>query len=136
MTRIFSVLETREDQKLLHWRVALALTAVLAIAIAALTLFPVTIPEPMAETSDKIYHVIAFAALALPSAFLIPRAMIWLLPLFVLFGGAIEIIQPYVGRSGEAADFVADIIGIGLGVVFGLTLRGVARFLLAPKLQS
>lgn len=123
MTRDLCAAQSRDGQQQLRWRVALILTAALATVIAALTLFPVTIPEPIAETSDKIYHVIAFAALTLPASVLIPRALIWLMPLFILFGGAIEIIQPYVGRSGEAADVVADIIGVGVGVALGFALR-------------
>lgn len=41
----------------------------------------------------------------------------------LLFGGAIEVIQPFVGRSGKFADFTADAFGALIGVGVGLTLR-------------
>jgi hypothetical protein len=42
------------------------------------------------------------------------------LPFSVTFGGAIEIVQPAVGRNVEWADFYADIMGVGIGTVVGL----------------
>ncbi len=53
------------------------------------------------------------------------RTLFTVIPAAILFGGAIELIQPYVGREGEWADFVADVIGIGCGVVLGLTIRAI-----------
>jgi VanZ family protein len=77
--------------------------------------------------SDKLHHLIGFAALTLPCAVLWPRALIWLLPAAMLFGGAIEIIQPGIGRNGEWADFYADVAGATLGVGTGLMLRYIFR---------
>jgi len=45
------------------------------------------------------------------------------LPTALLFGGAIEPIQPDVGRAGEGADFLADVLGAGFGAALGLALR-------------
>jgi VanZ family protein len=101
---------------------AVSLTAVLAVTIAYLTLMPVSMPQSV-PGSDKLHHLIAFAALTLPCAALWPRALLWLLPAAVLFGGAIEIIQPGIGRSGEWADFYADVAGVSLGMILGLSLN-------------
>ncbi len=103
--------------------VANTLTLLLAVVIAGLTLFPNVRPPGGFEMQDKVYHAIAFAALVLPSATLYPRALIWALPFGLLLGGAIEIIQPWVGRGRELADFVADAIGIGTGLMVGLWLQ-------------
>ena len=44
----------------------------------------------------------------------------------VLYGGAIEVIQPYVNRYREMGDFWANTIGAVIGVV-------IARFILILK---
>ena len=103
---------------------ALGVTLVLAVIIAILTLLPVSAPQVVPGT-DKAHHLLGFAALTLPSALLYPRSLAIVLPCSLLFGGAIELIQPYVGRQGEFADFSADAVGALIGVGLGLTLRTV-----------
>ncbi len=91
--------------------------------IAYLTLTP---PRPEALDgflSDKAYHVIAFAALIFPGALLYLRSLIWLIPAALVFGAAIELVQPLVGRTAEVADFVADVVGVACGLILGLTMR-------------
>lgn len=117
-----------------HRAAANLLTALLAVVIAFLTLYPKIHPPGGLSFQDKVYHIIAFAALALPSATLYPRALRWSVPFGLAFGAAIEIIQPYVGRSGDVPDFLADAAGIAIGVTLGLTFyrsklfrRGVHR---------
>ena len=102
---------------------ALLATALLAAVIAYLTLTP---PRPAALDgllSDKAYHAIAFAALIFPGALLYFRSLIWLIPAALVFGAAIELIQPLVGRSAEVADFVADVVGTACGLALGLIVR-------------
>jgi len=101
---------------------ALGVTAILAICIAILTLLPLSTP-PGPPGADKLYHVIAFAALTMPCALFYPRFLIWLLPAAILFGGGIEFIQPSVGREGEWTDFYADAWGVAVGAAAGFTLR-------------
>lgn len=98
-------------------RLALSLTASIAVAISVLTLTPITAPEVLTEGSDKLYHIVAFAALTFPSALLARSISIPVFCLAVLFAAGIELIQPSVGRSREWGDFLADVIGalIGLG---------------------
>lgn len=118
---------------LMRHALALAATVILGAVIAYLTLSP-SQPSPPGLLSDKAYHAIAFAGLVFPSALLYARSLIWVVPAALLFGGAIEIIQPYVGRAAELADFVADAVGVGFGVVAGLILRW--RFLRDGKRVS
>ena len=83
----------------------------LFLLVGVLTLMPLDV-LPTVAGSDKTHHVIAFAALALPCALLHPRSLIWMVPGMLIFGAAIEWTQPYVGRQGELADFIADCIGV------------------------
>ena len=103
---------------------AVLATGALAVVIAYLTLTPLQVDLDLG--SDKLYHFIAFAMLVLPCALLYARTLIWVLPAAILFGGAIELIQPYVGRGGELADFGADALGVVIGAALGLTLRTIA----------
>ena len=78
-------------------------------------------PElPAAAGSDKMHHIAAFAFWSM---------MLWIYPgkgnttlwLFIIFwGGAIELIQPYVNRHGEWLDFSADVFGAFLGLLLAL----------------
>lgn len=104
---------------------AIFATVILAAAIAYLTLIPQSLN--MGPGTDKLYHFIAFTALVFPCALLFARTLKWVLPAALLFGGAIELIQPYVGRGGELADFVAGVVGLVIGAAVGLTLRSSVR---------
>lgn len=100
-------------------RWAMVATLALAGAIAILTLMPPTQVD-MPSGSDKPAHFIAFLALALPLAVVRPRWSGVLLLVFTAFGAAIEMLQPYVGRSRESADLIADVAGIACGMLLGL----------------
>jgi hypothetical protein len=76
---------------------------------------------------DKVVHVAVFAAVAWTGV----RAGLpvrWLAGLLVLHAVSSELIQHFLlpARSGDPADAVADVLGVGLGVGLGLAL-GVAR---------
>lgn len=106
-------------------RAALWLTLLAGVLVGVGALWPMPdIPGP--PGSDKTMHILAFFALVLPTATLSPRLLVWVLPLAVLYGGAIEIVQPYFGRERELLDLVADSVGAGLGSLAGLVLfRGI-----------
>lgn len=104
-------------------RTAKVLTLILAVVISVLTLFPISLPEPVSSGPDKIHHFIAFGGLMLPASVLYPRLLFWLIPCALIFGGLIEVIQPFVNRSGEWADFVADGVGVVAGTTVGLVLH-------------
>lgn len=101
-------------------RIAGWITALFALAIAVATLLPVPQPDLGVSSADKIQHLIAFAALTLPLAVVRPRVLAWLLPAAIAFGGAIEVIQPSVGRLREVGDFIADAAGACIGAALGL----------------
>lgn len=110
-------------------RMAIALTIFLAVVIGLLTLLPLETPD-LVPGSDKIHHVLGFAALAFPSAFLVPKLVRWIAPLALAYGALIEVVQPYVGRIGDASDFWADALGVLIGLGLGLvanTWAGRAR---------
>lgn len=101
---------------------AALLTLILAATITALSLTP--LPHlPEAPGSDKLHHVLAYAAAALPTALWHPRARAWVIPALAALSGAIELIQPWVNRFGEWHDFWANLAGLGLGLAIGAALR-------------
>ena len=113
------------QKKLRRMAVGSAVTTVLAVIIAVLTLAPM--PSGGPAGSDKIYHVLAFACLAFPLPLVRPRWTVWVILSVIVYGAAIEVIQPFFGRQAEWADLVADGIGAILGASvaqqFGLWRR-------------
>ncbi len=105
------------------WAQTLALAATLAVALAIGGLTLTHISDAGVPGSDKHHHMIAFAALTLPLAFARPRLALWIALAGIAYGGAIELIQPLVGRDKEFLDFVADGAGSLLGALCGASLR-------------
>ena len=103
--------------------IAFALTLVLAVILGTGAFWPGSAKMPGPETNDKFMHYISFAVLMLPAAIFVPRKLIWLAPLALAYGLAIELVQPLVGREREALDLVADAIGIACGCLAGLGFR-------------
>ena len=106
-------------RKYLDIPLTLAVTLTLTVAM----LWPLEAPPPAPEGSDKLVHFIAFAALAFPLA---RTGRFGLLPVFVsasAFGGIIELIQPSFNRSADVNDWVADVVGVILGIGLGLLYR-------------
>lgn len=113
------------DPRLRPWLQALLLGLLIAGTWLALT------PRPprIADTGwDKSNHALAFAVLAFNAALAFPAARWraaacagWLM----LYGGLIEVAQalgPF-GRQGEWLDWLADGIGIGIGLIAIRALR-------------
>jgi len=86
-------------------------TGLIAGSIVVLTLLPMPAVMNSMSGTDKVQHFLAFFALTLPLCARHPRAALWLVPIAVALGGAIEIIQPFFGRAREFADFLADFAG-------------------------
>ena len=106
-------------RKYLDIPLTLIVTTVLTVAM----LWPLEAPPPAPEGSDKLVHLVAFAALAFPLA---RTGRFGLLPVFIgasAFGGAIELIQPMFNRSADVNDWIADIIGVIIGIGCGLVYR-------------
>lgn len=99
------------------------LTLIVSLTLTVAMLWPLDAQPPAPVGSDKVVHLIAFAALSFP---LSRTGRIGLLPVFVgasAFGGVIELIQPSFNRSTNMNDWVADIAGVVLGIVCGLMYR-------------
>ena len=108
-------------RKYLDIPLTLIVTTVLTVAM----LWPINQPPTGPDGSDKVVHLIAFAALAFPLA---RTSRIGLVPVFIgasAFGGLIELIQPTFNRSAELSDWVADTLGVLIGIGLGLAYRRV-----------
>lgn len=92
----------------------LHLTLLLLVSIATLSLWPAAY-LPDVPGTDKTHHLIAYAALMLPTALRKPKYILAISVGFLAFSGAIELIQPYVNRYGEWLDMVANTTGVFCG---------------------
>ncbi len=71
--------------------------------------------------SDKAFHVIAYFLAVLPVAFGSRQFRLPLACALMAWGVVIEVVQPWVGRSGNISDAAANLVGVLLGL-------GVAHF--------
>ena len=88
--------------------------------IGCLSLLPPSVPT--LAVSDKpahfaAYGVFGFLAVAARKS---KRGAVLVLLSIIAYGGAIELIQPYVNRSMELADFGANVCGTLVGAAFAL----------------
>ena len=103
------------------------LTVIVTLILTVALLWPMEQPLPAPQGSDKIVHLAAFAALAFPLA---RTNRVSLLLVFIgasAFGGLIELIQPTFNRSADMGDWVADTIGVAIGICCGLLYRRLRR---------
>jgi VanZ family protein len=101
------------------------LTLIVTFILTVALLRPMDQPPPAPEGIDKLVHLAAFAALAFPLA---RTSRVSLLLVFIgasAFGGLIELIQPTFNRSADLNDWIADILGVMLGLALGLIYRRV-----------
>jgi hypothetical protein len=99
------------------------ITLIVTLTLTVAMLWPLEAPPPAPDGSDKVVHLIAFAALSFPLA---RTGRFGLIPVFVaasVFGGLIELIQPSFNRSADMNDWIADIIGVAIGIVCGVIYR-------------
>jgi len=101
------------------------------LLLAILTLFSL-LPDPPGPKNpvpglDKAEH---FLAWGVAGFFLLPlflpgrpggasgggrKALLWVIVFASLYGGAVELIQPFCGRSRELSDLAADLLGAAAG---------------------
>jgi hypothetical protein len=90
-----------------------AVSAGLALIITAALLAPMSgVSGPKVTGLDKIIHFFLFFILVLPALMVAPRIWVWVVPVAIVYGGLIEIIQPYFGRGMEFGDFIANTLGV------------------------
>ena len=99
------------------------LTVVVTTVLTIAMLWPLEAPPPAPEGSDKLVHLIAFAALAFPLARTGRFGLIPVLSGASAFGATIELIQPTFNRSAELSDWVADTLGVLIRIGLGLAYR-------------
>ena len=103
------------------------LTLIVTLILTVAMLWPMDQPPPAPEGIDKLLHLAVFAALAFPLA---RTSRVSLLLIFMgasAFGGLIELIQPTFNRSADLNDWIADILGVVLGIALGLIYRRVRK---------
>jgi len=95
--------------------------AVVVVAWGELTPHP---PAAAALVWDKAEHFLAYFGLSLLASlgWGLRRSLVWVLLAVVALGGALEIIQAFVGRDAEWGDFFANdlgaLTGLGAAVVY------------------
>ena len=99
-----------------YWKLV---TIVLLLAIAFLSLYPLS-KLPEVPGTDKTRHLVAYFFLALPAGLKKPNNYVLYIFLFIIFGGIIEIVQPYVNRYCEWLDFFANTMGVFFGFFVGM----------------
>lgn len=103
-------------------------TLAILVAITLLSLWPLDELPPVPGT-DKTHHLIAYALLMLPTALRKPNNWIAYGLLFIVYSGAIELIQPFVNRHGEWLDMFANTAG----VICGLIIAELINFITSVK---
>lgn len=94
-------------------------------------------PQPPVDISDKVQHILAFAALTALALAAFPRAgPVTILAPLVILGAAIELLQAGMGlgRDGAWLDWAADCGAIAAVLLVGVPLRraAAARFSRSP----
>ena len=109
---------------LLSQPLARALFWIMCLTVLAGTLAPQTDTPLLFALADKVFHTIAFAALAVVGLRAYPRHVFVICVLLIALGGLIEIVQGFTSsRAQEWEDFLADIVGIGLGAMLAKLFR-------------
>jgi len=103
-----------------RWQIPLFLIGWIGISLA--TLLPAE-QLPSAPGSDKLHHVLGFAAWAIMPAAGDCRRFSFICLFIAFWGGVIEVIQPYVNRYGEWADFAGDLLGVTIVFLLVLLIR-------------
>jgi VanZ family protein len=103
------------------------LASLLLIAtVLYLSLAPISQP-PLPTNFDKVEHALAYACLAVWFTGLVARPHYWMAALaLAVFGMGIELLQAAMpfGRQGDPWDMVANVTGIGVGLVVATRLTG------------
>jgi len=123
------------EQRDLATHAILGVGSGLAMALAAyLLIAPDVGPPPLFPFQDKLFHLIAFAALCGPAVLALPKKYMWFwLAHMLALGAGIEIVQAlgHNHRTGSVWDFLADVAGIALALGIGRLIR--ARFEAQPQ---
>ncbi|HQY77868.1 MAG TPA: VanZ family protein [Rhodoferax sp.] len=97
----------------------------LLLCVTVLSLLPTDyLPPQIFSLWDKAQHALAFAALAALGLQAYPHRRWRVLAGLLVFGGLIELAQAATGwRYGEWADWLADAVGLALGMALAESLQ-------------
>jgi hypothetical protein len=99
-----------------HGPLARAVFAVVVlVSLAVLFAPPSDVPYAPVGV-DKLVHASLFAALAVTGRWAGVSRVV-LVPVLVLYGAASEVIQGLIGRDAAVGDWVADVVGVLLGLL-------------------
>jgi len=97
----------------IYW---IACTVFIFSGITTLSLWPLE-DLPSVPGTDKNHHVIAYAVLIFPTALRKPKYWKSISLFFIVYSGAIELVQPYVNRYAEWLDLASNITGVACGLL-------------------
>ena len=95
---------------------------IILVIISALSLYPLQ-NLPDLSSTDKLQHLIAYIFLSLSIGIKKPNKWLLFLILLMIYSGCIEIIQPYLNRYGEIADFFYNVLGLSIGFSIGRIIK-------------
>ena len=108
---------------LLSQPIAKVIFWLLFLAIILGAVMPQSNSPQLFALADKVVHTVAFLVLALVGLRAYPRQVLVMVVVLIALGGLIEILQGYTStRSQEWEDFLADILGVGLGTLLAKPL--------------
>lgn len=103
-------------------RIALSISLCAAIAILVGGLIPRDFAEAPIRRDGPYLHAVAFALFTLPLVWAWPQKWLAIITVAMLFGGAVEIVQPIYDRAFEWPDILANAIGALTGTGLGRAL--------------
>lgn len=108
----------------------------LALTVTVLCLLP-SKDLPSIHLWDKLEHLLAWSALAFWfGSVVVRRDILWVVLSLVALGGAIEVLQGWMGlgRSADIKDLLADSVGILFGTLLVLSPLGAVPAWLESRL--
>ncbi|WP_417792217.1 VanZ family protein [Stutzerimonas xanthomarina] len=102
------------------------------LAVTAILLYAGLRPDPVPQVfdqQDKLHHLLGFAALAFSMRLALPRWSVgWIFSLCLATALLIELAQGYQPhRFASLEDMVANLLGVGTGIVSSVAWRGICR---------
>ena len=100
-----------------------------ALAVVAWGELTPHLPKVAALLWDKVEHFIAYFGLALLASlgWGLRRSLVFVFAAVVGLGGALEILQSFVGRDAEWGDFFANTLGALGGLVLAVVYLSIPR---------
>jgi len=106
---------------MIGFRVGLSATLLVSLAICAGTLTSFSNSNSFLG-GDKLHHAIAFTCFVLPMILVSPKYWRAMITYSLIFGGVIELAQPYVNKTGDPMDLLANTVGTVIGIAMGSAL--------------